>query len=75
MDRFNLEEEIMASWQTADDLNLAITSILDGTLKLTEDNVANIFCGIKELHNIRSKRLFNTFETMVENEIITNKEI
>jgi len=67
-DRFDLEEDIMAVWHTVDDLDVVIRSFYDGNTELTYDNMFNVFYGIKELHDIKCNKLFNTFEIIVENE-------
>ena len=66
-DRFDLEEDIMAVWNTSDDLDVVICSFYDGERDLTVDNMFNVFYGIKELHDIKCNKLFNTFETIVGN--------
>ena len=65
-DRFNLEAEIMSVWNTKDDLQ-SITSrmIDDPDGPMSEDDIANVLIGLTELHDIRCKKLFNVFETMV----------
>ena len=66
-DRFNLEAEIMSVWNTKDDL-VAITSrMMDDPDPMTEDEIANVLIGLSELHDIRCKKLFNVFESMVKN--------
>ena len=66
-DRFNLEAEIMSVWNTKDDLE-SITSRLtdDPDGPLTEDEIANVLIGLTELHDIRCKKLFNVFESMLK---------
>ena len=64
-DRFNLEEEIQNVWQTKDDLNAVAERLFEDTVFMTEDQIANVLIGLSELHDIRCKKLFNVFETMV----------
>jgi hypothetical protein len=33
---------------------------------LTEDEIANVLIGLTELHDIRCKKLFNVFESMIK---------
>lgn len=61
MDRFMLEEKIMESWQTSNDLD----SIIERIDELSEDEIANVLIGLKVLHDIRSKKLFETYEGLI----------
>ena len=65
-DRFNLEAEIMSVWNTKDDLELITSRIMDDPDPMTEDDITNVLIGLSELHDIRCKKLFNVFETMVK---------
>ena len=66
-DRFNLEEQIQNVWQTKDDLNAITERIYDDPDgPMTEDELTNVLIGLIELHDIRCKKLFNVFETMVK---------
>lgn len=74
-DRFNLEEEIMYVWQTKKDLDAVIERIIDDPDgPMTEDELANVLIGLGELHDIRCKKLFNVFETMVRERRFTGME-
>ena len=65
-DRFNLEAEIMNVWNTKDDLESITSRMMDDPDPMTEDQIANVLIGLGELHDIRCKKLFNVFETMVK---------
>ena len=65
-DRFNLEAEIMSVWNTKDDLNAITSRMMDDPDPMSEDDIANVLIGLSELHDIRCKKLFNVFETMVK---------
>ena len=65
-DRFNLEAEILNVWNTKDDLELITSRMMDDPDPMTEDQIANVLIGLSELHDIRCKKLFNVFETMVK---------
>jgi len=65
-DRFNLEAEIMSVWNTKDDLESITSRMMDDPDPMTEDDIANVLIGLSELHDIRCKKLFNVFETMVK---------
>jgi|LWDU01.1.fsa_nt_gi hypothetical protein len=65
-DRFNLEEEIQNVWQTKDDLNAITERIYDDPDgPMTDDEISNVLIGLSELHEIRCKKLWRIFETMV----------
>lgn len=63
MDRFNLEEAIMECWHTADDINLTIKPLLDG--EVDSDDLANLLIGVRELHNLRMRKVMEIFEELV----------
>ena len=66
-DRFNLEAEIMSVWNTKDDLQSITSRMIDyPDGPMTEDELTNVLIGLIELHDIRCKKLFNVFETMVK---------
>ena len=65
-DRFNLEAEIMNVWNTKDDLESITSRMMDDPDPMSEDDIANVLIGLSELHDIRCKKLFNVFETMVK---------
>ena len=69
-DRFNLEAEILNVWQTKDDLDAIAERICDDPDgPLTEDEIENVLIGLSELHDIRCKKLFRVFETMIKEKI------
>ena len=74
-DRFNLEAEIMNVWNTKDDLNAITSRMMDDPDPMTEDDIANVLIGLSELHDIRCKKLFNVFESMVKDKCFVEKEI
>tara|TARA_R110002096_G_scaffold100412_1_gene222678 strand:+ start:320 stop:577 length:258 start_codon:yes stop_codon:yes gene_type:complete len=66
-DRFNLEAEIMSVWNTKDDLESITSRMMDDPDgPMSEDDIANVLIGLSELHDIRCKKLFNVFETMLK---------
>ena len=69
-DRFNLEAEILNVWQTKDDLDAIAERVYDDPDgPLTEDEIENVLIGLSELHDIRCKKLFRVFETMIKEKI------
>jgi hypothetical protein len=74
-DRFNLEAEIMSVWNTKDDLESITYRLMDDPDgPLTEDEIANVLIGLTELHDIRCKKLFNVFESMIKEIRFTKME-
>ena len=69
MDRFELEDAIMACWHTSDDLKLVAQQILDGADDTA--SLANALIGIQELHNLRCQRVFDIFEALITTGAIT----
>ena len=64
---FDLEAEIMSVWSTKDDLESITYRLMDDPDgPLTEDEIANVLIGLTELHDIRCKKLFNVFESMIK---------
>ena len=61
-DRFKLEEKIYRVWSTSDDLEDFINQFYEGERHMTDDEVFNIIWGLKELHDIRCKQLFDIFK-------------
>ena len=50
-------------------------NIAKSVLALPEDDIANVLIGLSELHDIRCKKLFNVFESMVKDKCFVEKEI
>ena len=70
-DRFNLEEEIQKVWNTEEDLDTILYRIMDAPDEPpTEDEITNMLIGLKEIHKSRCLKLWDVFETMVENKKI-----
>ena len=71
-DRFDLESAIQTVWNTKDDLELITQQMVDGPETMTEDELANVMIGLSELHDIRCKKLFSVFETMLREKSFTD---
>jgi len=68
-DRFDLEEAIQSIWQTEDDLETVLYSIMDAPDgPPSEDEIVNMILGIKELHGARMQRLWDIFEDFVHDQ-------
>ena len=57
----SLKQDIMSAWQTEEDLDL----IIHHWDELTEDERLNSLIGLKELHDMRCNRLFESFESFI----------
>ena len=74
-DRFNLEEEIQNVWYSVNDLNTILYRIMDAPDgPPSEDEITNMLIGLKEIHNSRCMKLWDVFESMVENEKFVDSE-
>jgi len=66
-DRFDLEEEIHKVWATEEDLDTILYRIIDAPEEHpSEDEITNMLIGLKEIHNSRCIKLWDVFETMVQ---------
>lgn len=57
---FNLEQQIMSCWNITSDLDTLFESVLESDL--SQDQIANIVLGLKQLYDIKFDKLFRTFE-------------
>jgi len=65
-DRFDLETEIMSVWNTEQDLDTMLYRLMDSSDgPCSEDDIANMLLGLKELHKSRCLKLWDVFETMI----------
>lgn len=60
-DRFDLEQEIMGTWNIIDELKC----LADGWDNLTEDNKLNIIIGLIDLYHLKFNTMFDTFEQCI----------
>ncbi len=66
-DRFNLEEEIQSVWGAVEDLDTILYRIMDASEgPPSEDDITTMLMGLKEIHNSRCMKLWDVFETMVQ---------
>lgn len=70
VDRFDLEQAIMAAWGTCEDLDLIFRRFYEWHEDMSVDDLANLIIGIKELHQIRCQRVWDIFETLIRNGVI-----
>ncbi len=74
MDRFDLEQAIMAAWHTSDDIELIASMFCDRPEPMSEDELLNLLIGVAHQHNLRSQKLFEIFEVLTEHKIIKDVE-
>lgn len=72
IDRFDLEQEILACWNVTTDLDVFLHRYLDGP-EMSEDDVANVILGIKSLYELKFEKCWNTFEQLLKNGGFTSK--
>ena len=66
-DRFDLESEIHSVWYTEVDLDTILFRLMDSSDgPCSEDEIANMLIGLKEIHKSRCLKLWDMFETMIE---------
>ena len=59
--RFDLEEAIMAAWQTEKDIELVYESLYE-ELAIDNDVFANFMLGLAYLHSARMSKVWSAFE-------------
>jgi hypothetical protein len=64
MDRFELEQAIVACGNVADDLDMLLETILEDNID--PDRIANALLGARELHEMRCKKAFDIFSHMIQ---------
>ena len=70
MDRFELEDAIMGTYTTIDELETVLYKIGDSPTPPTEDELANMLIGIIDLSKARHGKLWDIFETLVKDRVI-----
>lgn len=73
MNRFDLEEALSQLCSVEDDIDIVLHTYMDAKIRPTEDQMANMLIGIKELHKARYQRVWQIFEDLISNKTITNK--
>lgn len=64
IDRFDLEQAMMNTWQVVDDLGMLYNNIE----KLNEDQLMGAVDGLKIYANMRQQHLWDTYEALLHNE-------
>lgn len=68
VDRFTLEEALMACWRVSDDLELLMAEL--GEFR-DADKLLNLLIGIRELHDCRCNVAFDIFSALIAKGKIT----
>lgn len=63
-DRFDLEEQIMACWTVTSDIDTLREGVLESDM--TTDQIANILLGMKELYELKFRKMFESFEQLIQ---------
>ena len=74
-DRFDLEEAISEVFTSNEELETLLYRIGDSPVTPSEDEVMNILIGIIALNKVRYEKLWNTFEALLANGVISNKNV
>jgi len=64
--QFDLEQQIMLTWQTKEDLETFLEAYMDGTTPMTEDQTHNLVYGIVCMHDLRCNKAFHLFEKLLK---------
>ena len=59
---FDLEQQILSSWNIVEDVKLVCENILEK--EMTKDQIANVLLGISELYSMKFQKTFDTFENL-----------
>jgi hypothetical protein len=74
-DRFDLEEAISDVFTSNEELETLLYRIGDSPVTPSEDELMNILIGIIALNKVRYEKLWNTFEALLANGVISNKNV
>jgi len=64
--QFDLEQQIMLTWQTKEDLETFLEAYMDGPTPMTEDQAHNLVYGIVCMHDLRCNKAFHLFEKLLK---------
>lgn len=72
MNRFDLEEAMSALYNMGDDIDIILHAYMDADNKPTEDQMANMLIGVKALHEARYAKMWQVFEQLIKEKVITS---
>ena len=67
--RFDLEQQILDSWNITSELKLLAEAV--GNQVLSKDQTLNLLIGLCELYNLKFEQTFSTFEKLIASKKIT----
>tara|TARA_B110000858_G_C17431081_1_gene305476 strand:- start:151 stop:387 length:237 start_codon:yes stop_codon:yes gene_type:complete len=73
MNRFELEDAMSNLSLVGEDIDTIIYAIGDCPIKHTEDQLLNMLIGMKQLHDTRYQKMWDTFEQLIQNGTISDK--
>ena len=73
MNRFELEDAMSNLHLIGEDIDTIIYAIGDCPIKHTEDQLLNMLIGMKQLHDTRYQKMWDTFEQLIQNGTISDK--
>jgi len=73
MNRFELEDAMSNLSLVGEDIETMIYAIGDCPIKHTEDQLLNMLIGMKQLHDTRYQKMWDTFEQLIQNGTISDK--
>lgn len=75
MNRFDLEDAMSQMGNLEDDIDVILHSYMDARIRPTEDDIANMLIGVKSLHSARYQRMWQVFEQLIEEKVITSDNV
>ena len=63
-DIFDLEQSIMKCWNVVDDIDLIYKNVMEKEQPFTQDELANLLLGMKQMYHLKFEECFNQFEEM-----------
>lgn len=72
MNRFDLEEKLQQIDSIAEELDLLLYTVGDSPNVASEDELMNMIIGMQAMHRKRYEQLWNCFEALVTNKVITS---
>jgi hypothetical protein len=73
MDRFDLEDAMSQLHNVGDDIDIILHTYMDAKIRPTEDEMGNMLIGVKALHNARYQKMWQIFETLINEGTIRNE--
>ena len=73
MNRFELEDAMSNLSLVGEDIETMIYAIGECPIKHTEDQLLNMLIGMKQLHDTRYQKMWDTFEQLIQNGTISDK--